>query len=99
MNKNQIKFKYILGLWKSLPSYPTNEDLVYEISLFLVKDGRPNGEFSPQTLKSIFGTGWEKSKHAEVFGEMLADGSIVETAKSSETKKWYRIKDNKYYSK
>ena len=28
MNKDQIKFKYILGLWKSLPTYPTNEDLV-----------------------------------------------------------------------
>jgi hypothetical protein len=99
MNKNKIKFKYILGLWKTLPDYPKPEDIIYEISVYLVKDGRPNGDFSPQTLKSIFGSNWEKSKPGEVIDQMLKDGDIEESPKSSETKKWYRIKNNTYYTK
>ena len=49
MNRNKIKLKYVLNLWKSLPEYPTKEDVLYEIKSFLVRDSRP-GEFSHQTL-------------------------------------------------
>jgi hypothetical protein len=98
MNRNKIKIKYILGLWKHLGDYPTKEDVIYETSLFLAKDGRPNGDFSPQTFKSIFGSQWEKT-HGEVIKDMINFGDFEESEKSSETKKWYRIKNNIYYTK
>ena len=91
MNKNKIKFKYLLNIWKSLPNYPTKEDLVYEIEIFLIKDGRPNGDFSNQTFKSVFGSSWEKTKHGEVIKSMIEDKDFIESEKSSDSKKWYRI--------
>jgi hypothetical protein len=98
MNKNKIKFKYLLGVWKSLPDYPTKEDVVHELSVFLVKDGRPNGDFSSQTFKSVFGSGWEKSRHGEIISSMISSEEFEQTNKSTETKRWYRIKNNPYYS-
>lgn len=98
MNKNKIKFKYILGLWKTMPQYPTTEDIVYEVSLYLLKDGRPNGEFSTQTFNSIFGSSWEKSKHGEIIKKMIINGDLGETKKSTAAKKWYRINKNPYYN-
>jgi len=97
MNRNKIKFKYLLGVWKTLPEYPTPEDVIYELSLYLLKDGRPNGEFSPQTLKSVFGGGWESNKHGEIIKKMITDGDFEETKKSTAAKKWYKISKNPYY--
>ena len=98
MNKNKVKFKYILGLWKSLPEYPTKEDVIYEMSVYLVKDNRPNGEFSHQTFNSVFGSTWEKTKHGEVIKSMIVDGDFEEVNKNTGTKKWYKIKSNPYYN-
>jgi hypothetical protein len=98
MNKNKVKLKYVLNLWKHLPQYPTKEDIIYELSVFLIKDGRPNGEFSPQTFKSVFGTNWEKS-HGDVIDEMISSKDFDESQKSTETKKWYKIRNNIYYTK
>jgi hypothetical protein len=98
MNKNKIKFKYILGLWKTMPQYPTTEDIVYEVSLYLLKDGRPDGEFSTQTFNSIFGSSWQKNKHGEIIKKMIISGDLEETKKSTAAKKWYRINKNPYYN-
>lgn len=97
MDRNKIKFKYLLGVWKTFPEYPTLEDVIYELSLYLLKDGRPNGEFSPQTLKSVFGGEWESNKHWEIIKKMIADGDFEETKKSTAAKKWYKISKNPYY--
>jgi len=98
MDKNKIKFKYILGLWKMMPSYPTKEDIVYELSLFLFKDKRPGGEFSQQTFNSVFGSSWEKSKHGDLIKEMIESGEFEEVKKnpSVKNKQWYKIKNNPY---
>jgi len=42
MDKNKIKFKYLMNLWRTLPDYPTKEDAIYELNVYLLKDGRPN---------------------------------------------------------
>jgi hypothetical protein len=97
MDRNKIKFKYILNLWKSLPNYPTKEDIIYEVSLYLVKDGSHNGDISNQTFNSIFGSSWEKMKHGEVIKTMIHDGDFKEIEKSTGIKKWYRIQSNPYY--
>lgn len=76
MERNKIKFKYLMGVWKNLPDYPTKEDVIYELSVYLVKDGRPNGEFTLQTFNSVFGQGWAKTKHGEVVKQLIEDGSF-----------------------
>ena len=97
MKISRIKFKYLMGLWKSLPEYPNPDDVIYEISLYLTKDGRPNSEFSEQTFNSIFGKNWAQEKMGNVISGMIESGSINEIAKKSGNKKWYAIKDNPYY--
>jgi hypothetical protein len=98
MNKNKIKFKYLLGLWKTLPQYPTKDDIIYEISLYLMKDKRPNGDFSEQTFNSIFGKNWKAEKAGEIISEMISTEDITETKKSNSSKRWYTIKNNPYYN-
>lgn len=91
MNKQQTKFKYLMGVWKTLPDYPQQEDLKYEISIHLLKEGKINSEFSLQTLKSIFGTEWENTKHWEIFQKMLDSQQILEVNKKGSNKKWFKI--------
>jgi hypothetical protein len=97
MKTSRIKLKYLMGLWKTLPEYPNPDDVIYEISLYLMKDGRPNGEFSEQTFNSIFGKNWTQEKIGEIISRMIETGSINEIDKKSGNKKWYTIKDNPYY--
>jgi hypothetical protein len=99
MDKNNIQFRYLMNLWKSLSDYPTKMDVIYELSVYLMKDGRPNGEFSHQTFNSAFGSEWESSKHSEIIGELIKTGEFEETSKSVAGKKWYKIKNNPYYKK
>lgn len=94
MNRNKIKLKYVLNLWKSLPNYPTKEDVMYEIRSFLVRDSRHNGEFSPQTLNAVFGSRWEKTEYGKLVEELIQEGQIEETKKISASKKWYKLKNN-----
>ncbi len=86
-----------MGLWKILPEYPNPDDIIYEISLYLMKDGRPNGDFSEQTFNSIFGKSWRSEKTGSVISSMIQSGTIEETEKKTGNKKWYRIKENPYY--
>jgi hypothetical protein len=78
-----------MGLWKSLPSYPTKEDVKYEISIFLLKEGRSNSEFSSQTLNSVYGSKWDTLPQGQVIKSMIESGEISETKKSTPSKKWY----------
>jgi hypothetical protein len=86
-----------MGLWKTLPEYPNQDDIIYEISLYLTKDRRPNGEFSEQTFNSIFGKNWSNEKVGEIINQMISSGSIQELEKKTGNKKWYSIKENPYY--
>lgn len=92
MDRNKTKFKYLLGVWKILPDYPKEDDIIYELSLYLTKDGRSNGEFSLQTLNSTFGSNWEKTKHGDLIKSMIEKGEFVESDRSTSAKKWYKIK-------
>jgi hypothetical protein len=97
MKREKVKLKHIMGLWKHLPGYPTEEDLVYEISVFLAKDGRPNGEFTRQTLKSAFGKTWETDGHLEVWDYILESGRIQKIPGKDASKDKFRILNNPYY--
>lgn len=97
MQQGKIKLKYMMGLWKHLPEYPSEGDLIYEITLYLAKDGRPNGEFTRQTLKSALGKGWEESAHKAVFESLVESGQIQKTPGKDESKDKFRIVHNPYY--
>jgi hypothetical protein len=101
MDRNRIKFKYILGLWKTMPEYPTKEDVLYEISIYMVKEKRLNHEISEQTFNSIFGHNWQKSKHFNAIETMICDGDLTEIIKSPKagSKKWYKINNTQYLDK
>jgi hypothetical protein len=97
MHRDKTKLKYMMGIWKHLPQYPSKEDIVYEISVYLIKDGRPNGEFSLQTLKSVFGKDWENNSHGEIIKKMIEDGDLQRGEKKDMSKEWYKIANNTYY--
>ena len=99
MNRNKVKFKYLMNLWKTLPDYPTKEDVVYELSVYLAKDGRPNGEFTRQTFNSAFGSEWGESTHGDVIESMINDGDFIETGSGKGSKTKYRIKETPDYYK
>ena len=98
MDKNKIKFKYLMNLWKTMPEYPTKEDLIYELSVYLMKDGRPNGSFSLQTLKGPFGQNWEETPLKQIVDEMIEKGEFEVDTKKVSPKVWYKIKNNPYYN-
>ncbi len=87
-----------MNLWRSSPDYPSKEDVVYELSVYLMKDGRPNGSFSFQTLKAPFGPNWEETKIKDLIDEMIQIGEIEVDTKKVSPKTWYKIKNNPYYN-
>lgn len=89
--------KHLLGVWKELPGYPTKEDVIYELNLYLVKDGRPDGEFSDQTFNSFLPSNWEEEKFGEIVKELMETGVFEKSEKTLGNKNWYRIKDNPHY--
>ena len=78
-----------MGIWKDLPAYPTPEDVIFELNSYLVRDGRPQGDFSEQTFNSFFPTGWEKNKH----------GEIVSRKKHITAKREKRLEKHGYFAK
>ena len=97
MQKEKIKLKYLLGIWKDLPEYPTKEDIIYELNFYLIKDGRPDGDFSDQTFNSFLPQDWEEQKYGELVKELIEYGIFEKTEKNTGNKNWYKIKDNPHY--
>jgi hypothetical protein len=97
MEKNKLKMKYLLGIWKDLPEYPTKEDVIYELNSYLIKDGRPDGEFSDQTFNSFLPPGWEELKYRDVVKELIETEVFEKTERTVGNKNWYKIKDNPHY--
>lgn len=97
MEKNKLKLKYLLGVWKDLPEYPTQEDVIYELNSYLIRDGRPDGDFSKQTFNSFLNPGWEETSHGKLVEELIDMGIFEKTEKSLGNKDWYKIKDNPHY--
>ena len=85
-----------MGIWKELPGYPSSEDVIFELNSYLVRDGRPNGEFSLQTFNSFLGNDWENSPHGSVINKLIDDG-IFEKEKAKRDKIFFKIKNNPHY--
>jgi len=44
MEKNKLKMKYLLGIWKDLTGYPTEEDVLYATRKEIIKAEKRNIE-------------------------------------------------------
>jgi len=97
MDKNKLKMKYHMGIWKELPAYPTEEDVIFELNSYLVRDGRPQGEFSMQTFNSFLPTGWEEGNFGSLVKFLVENGRFEEQKKKQSGKTVYKIKDNPHY--
>ncbi len=97
MEKNKLKMKYLLGIWKELEEYPTKEDIIYETNSYLLKDGRPDGEFTLQTFNSFLPTNWQETKPGEIVKELIEIGIFEKTEKTIGNKEWYKINNNPHY--
>lgn len=97
MTQENIPVKYSMGIWKSLPVYPTKGDVLYEIYSHLFKAGKT--EFSEQTLNSIWfdekGSGnWKCTRYEHHFIELQKDVTFKES-KNVNGKPWFVIDDKK----
>lgn len=97
MDKNKVKMKYHMGIWKDLPGYPSREDLIFELNSYLIKDSRPNGDFSMQTFNSFLPSGWNELKFGKIVQELIEDGTFEKQKKSQNGKEFYNIKNNPHY--
>lgn len=82
-----------MNLWRALPSYPTNEDLLYEIQTFLIRDGKK--EFSDVAMNYIWqdvdGTpNWKDTIIEEKFNALVETGYIVKIDKNSD-RQWFKL--------
>lgn len=97
MNRQKIKIKYLLNLWKILPEYPTTEDVLFEIYSYLVKDERGE-DFSQSTLDFIFrnNTEEEKVKIEAKIKELKDSNQIIVSKITGEGKEWFKIEKNPF---
>jgi len=86
-----------MGIWKELPEYPTSEDIIFELNSYLIRDGRPHGEFSLQTFNSFLPADWEKTKFGEMINFLIESQVFEEQKKKQSSKTVYKIKDNPHY--
>lgn len=94
MTQENIPIKYTLGMWKSLPAYPTKLDVLYEIYNYNFKNGK--AEFSELTLNAFWfddkGVGnWRGTRKETWFNDLVKDGTIKESRKDKSDKVWYII--------
>jgi hypothetical protein len=86
-----------MNIWKSLPTYPTKMDVLFEIYSFIFKMDKT--EFSEQTLNSLWmdekGSGnWRGTKYEFQFNELRKDSTIKES-KNVGGKSWLIIDESK----
>ena len=95
MTKDDIKLKYIIGLHRDLPEYPTQEDLLYTVNRWYHLDGGREHIhgfmkiedvdkviFSNKHLVSLLDN--EKIAN-EIISRMVKDKSITEHKKTAHT--------------
>jgi hypothetical protein len=99
MNKDDIKIKYIIGLYKGLPDYPTEEDLTHLIKKWYYLDGGKDHIHGymkiEETDKVIF-----SNKHLSSILEDddLSKSKISQLLESSVIKEFKKTAHTTYYS-
>ena len=76
INQEKVPFKYHLKMWKALPDYPTVEDFMYELCLYMSKISKTN-EFTEMTLNGAIGKYWQSGPMAQRLEDAVKSGAVV----------------------
>lgn len=95
MNKNKLKVKWLLGIYKVLPNYPSQEDILFDLVEFLYQKDQIKDSFTKSIFKLIYNKQYSslQEKIDIAFNELLE----LEILKIHETKnkEWYIIDTTK----
>lgn len=88
-----------MNIWKTLPKYPTREDVLYELCMYVEKN-LANKEFSELTFNGIwYDTGgvanWKGTRIEEHINEMFANGTFV-MSRDQNGKTWFKVANNPF---
>lgn len=96
INEDKLPIKYILGVEKDLPDYPTAFDvLLAEIKLCVRMPDRHKGNFTLHALKTYRFPETSEDHLVESIQELL-ELDLVETLNTSEGKESWKIKTNPF---
>lgn len=96
INEDKLPIKYVLGIEKDLPDYPTAFDiLLAEVKLCVRMPDRHKGNFTLHALKTYRFPETEESHLLETIKE-LVDLNLVEVLNSTEGKESWTIKTNPF---
>lgn len=96
INEDKLPIKYVLGIEKDLPDYPTAFDiLLAEVKLCVRMPDRHKGNFTLHALKTYRFPETEESHLLESIKE-LVDLNLVEVLNSAEGKESWTIKTNPF---
>ena len=106
MTKDDIKIKYIIGTYRDLPGYPSQEDFLYKVNKWYYLDGGKENIhgymkipdigkviISNKTIESIL----EVKNTEKVLNDMLSKG-VIKNHKSTAHTTYYTIETD-YHSK
>jgi hypothetical protein len=96
INEDKLPIKYVLGIEKDLPDYPTAFDIILaEVKLCVRMPDRHKGNFTLHALKTYRFPETEESHLLESIKE-LVDLNLVEVLNSTEGKESWTIKTNPF---
>jgi len=96
INEDKLPIKYILGIEKDLPDYPSAFDLLLsEIKLCVRMPDRHRGNFTLHALKTYRFPETEESHLLESINE-LVDLDLVEVLNPADGKESWKIKTNPF---
>jgi len=93
INQNKLKIKYILGIYKDLPSFPTIEDIMYD----LVESNLLNDkdiQFTDQSLMKKY-PNLSREDLKKLLDKMI-ENKWLSWVKDTDIKSIYQIKDNPF---
>lgn len=96
INEDKLPIKYVLGVEKDLPDYPTAFDiLLAEIKLCVRMPDRHKGNFTLHALKTYRFPETSEEHLVESIQELL-ELDLVETLNTTEGKESWKIKTNPF---
>lgn len=96
INEDMLPIKYVLGIEKDLPGYPTGFDILHkQVDLCIRMPDRYKGSFTLHALKTYWFPDSEEDHLIDSIGELIKLG-LVEQTNKTEGKFAYKILQNPF---
>jgi len=95
-NTDKIKLKYILGIYKTSPDFPTGEDILYTMIKRAADRSEDMSDITFTSTKVYKKLGEEYGKNIEKSLTELVDTKQVEVIRETKDSNTYRILNNPY---